>query len=216
LNCDTLSIRFLLGLQSNKIIEQLLDTMVPRYASLLDKHIQSINQWTSPMIHAVHHLLLTVVHVKGHYTPYANGQPLQWLIDHIIHIISESSFIEKVHKKSINPETILIDSALLTLTGFVHEPDLLIYLKQLKITSLFRSLIRLSNESIVLHAYVMLSYTLEEDDIKASEKDSGRLLSKIFDSLRTKIKSLSGINKHPEIIERNISLLVEAIRGMLY
>jgi hypothetical protein len=62
----------------------------------------------------------------------------------------------------------------------------------------------------------MLSYTLEEDDIKASEKDSGRLLSKIFDSLRTKIKSLTGTNKHPETIERNISLLVEAIRGMLY
>ena len=190
--------------------------MVPRYASLLDKHIQSINEWKSPMIHAVHHLLLTVVHVKGSYTPYANGQPLQWLIDHIIRIIGEPSFVKKATEKSTALETVLIDSALRTLTGFVHEPDLLVYIKQLKITSIFRPLILLPNESIVLHAYVMLSYTLEEDDIKASEKDSGRLLSKIFDSLRKKLKSLSGINKHPETIERNISLLVEAVRGIIY
>jgi hypothetical protein len=187
--------------------------MVPRYASELDKHIQSINEWHSVMIHVVHHLLLTVVYAKGHYTPYANGQPLQWLIDHIIRIISETSLVKKVNEKATTPETMLIDSALRTLTAFVHEPDLLVYIKQLKVTSIFRSLILLPYESIVIHAYVMLSYTLDEDDIKASEKDSGRLLSNIFDTLRKKIKSYSETTKNEEIIERHISLLVEAIQG---
>ncbi len=188
--------------------------MIPRYALLLDQYIQSINQWHSPLIHAVHHLLLTVIYAKGFYTPYASGQQIQWLIDHIILIISESSFRKQVNSKSTTPEPILIDSALRTLIAFVYEPDLLVYLKHLKITSLFRSLILLSNESIVLHAYVMLSYTLEEDDIKASEKDSGRLLSKIFDSLRRKLHLLSITNEHEEIIEHHISLLVEALRGL--
>jgi hypothetical protein len=187
--------------------------MIPRYAFLLDRHIQSIDQWNSPIIHAVHHVLLTVIYAKGYYTPYATGQPLQWLIDHIIRIISNSSLIKKVNEKSKSPETILIDSALRALTVFVHEPDLLVYIKHLQITSIFRSLIFLSNESIVLHAYVMLSFTLEEDDIKASEKESGRLLSKIFDTLRKKIQTLSITNQNEEIIERNISLLVEALRG---
>ncbi|CAF0925458.1 unnamed protein product [Adineta steineri] len=203
------------GSQSSKVIEQLLDTMVPRYASLIDKHIHSINEWKSPMIHAVHHLLLTVIYARGYYAPYATGQPLQWLIDHIVHIINEPSFITKVNEKATNPETLLIHSALRTLTAFVHEPDLLVYIKQLKITSIFRSLILLPNESIVLHAYVMLSYTLEENDIKASEKDSGRLLSKIFDSLRKKTKSLSVLNKNEEITERNISLLTEALQVLV-
>jgi hypothetical protein len=189
--------------------------MIPRYASLLEQHIKSIHQWNSPIIHAVHHILLTVSFARGYYTPYANGQPLQWFIDNVIRIISEESFVKKVNEKGTNPETILIDSALKTLTAFVHEPDLLVYIKHLKITSIFRPLIVSPNESIVLHAYVMLSYTLEEDDIKASEKESGRLLSKIFDSLRQKIKSLSTSNKNEEITEQNISLLVEALQGIL-
>ena len=160
--------------------------MIPRYASILEKHIRSINEWNCAMMHAVHHLLLTVSIAKGYYTPYANGQPLQWLIDHIVRIISEFSIVSKVDEHSTTRETILIDSALKTLTTFVHEPDLLVYIKQLKITSTFRSLILLPYESITFHVYVMLSYTMDENDIKASGKESGRLLSNIFDSLRKK------------------------------
>ncbi|CAF1412820.1 unnamed protein product [Adineta ricciae] len=203
------------GLQSKNIIDQLLGTMIPRYASLLDKHIQSIKEWKSSMIHAIHHLLLTVTHVRGYYTPYANGQPIKWLIDHIIRILSEPIFIEKISKKSTNSETVLIRSALQTLTILAHEPDLLIYLKQLKITSIFRSLAFVNNESIVLHAYVMLSYTLEEDDIKASEKASGRLLTKILDTLRKKIQSISVMDNDEESTNRNIALLMEAIQALV-
>jgi hypothetical protein len=81
-----------LGTLSYVIIEQLLETMIPRYASILDKHIKSIKKWDFAIIHTVHHLLLTVILAKGYYTPYANGQPLQWLIDHIVCIINESTF----------------------------------------------------------------------------------------------------------------------------
>ncbi|CAF1053487.1 unnamed protein product [Rotaria sp. Silwood1] len=203
------------GSYSNEVIEQLLDTMVPRYASILDKHIQSIKQWKSSMIHIVHHVLLTITHAKGYYTPYANGQPLQWLIDDIIRIISEPCLLKKVNEKGTTSETILINSALFTLTTFVHEPDLLAYIKQLKKISLFNSLVSSSNESIVIYAYMMLAYILEEDDIKSSEKDTGRLLSNIFDLLRKNIKSLSKRKQHNEFIERNISLLVESIHVLL-
>jgi hypothetical protein len=118
-----------------------------------------------------------------------------------------------VDEHSSRPETILIDSSLKTLTTFIHEPDLLVYLKQLKIPSICRSLILLPYESITIHVYVLLAYTMDEKDIKASEKDSGRLLSNIFDSLRKEIKSFSETSQNAELIERNITLLIEAIRG---
>jgi len=199
--------------QSSQIKEQLLETMVPRYASILDKHIKSINQWNSAMIRSVHYLLLTVIHAKGHYTPYANGQPLHWLIDEIVCIINESTIIKKIDENSITSETILIDSAIKTLVEFVHEPDLLSYIKQLKITSIFRSLLSLSYESIIYHIYILLSYTMSEDDIKSSEKESGRLLSDILDSLRKKIKLLSEKNENEEGVKRDIALLIEAVQG---
>jgi hypothetical protein len=187
--------------------------MIPRYASILDKHIKSINEWNSAMIHTVHHLLLTVILAKGYYTPYANGQPFQWLIDHIVQIINESKILNKIDEHSTTLETMLIDTSLKTLTAFVHDPDLLIYIKQLKIISSFRSLILSSYQSIVFHIYIILSYIMDEDDIKSSEKESGRLLSNIFDSLRKNIKLISVKNQNQESIEHNITLLVEAIQG---
>jgi len=189
--------------------------MIPRYASILDKHIKSINEWNSAMIHTVHHVLLTVILAKGHYTPYANGQPFQWLIDHIVQIINESKILNKIDEHSTTLETILIDTSLKTLTAFVHDPDLLIYIKQLKIISNFRSLILSSYQSIVFHIYIILSYIMDEDDIKSSEKESGRLLSNIFDSLRKNIKLISVKNQNQKLIEHNITLLVEAIQGNL-
>ena len=138
---------------------------------------------------------------------------MQWLIEHIVRIVSERSLIEKVHEKAETPETILVDSAIRTLTAFVHEPELLAFIKQLKIIPLLRSLIALPFESIVFHTYVLLSYTLDEDDIKASEKESGRLLSNLFDSLRKKLKSLSKHDANDESTERSIALLVEALQG---
>ena len=187
--------------------------MIPRYSSILDKHIQSIHQWHSTMIHIVHHLLLTVIHVKDFYTPYANGQPLQWFIDHLIRLVSASSAIEKINEKASRPETLLIDTVLRTLNAFVHEPDLLAYIKHLKIVPVLRSLIFLPYESIACHAYVILSYTLEEHDIKASEKDAGRLLCNLFDALRKNVRSSSRTTEHEQAKERNISLLIEAIQG---
>ena len=204
------------GSQSKKIIHRILDIMFPRYALLLDQHIQSINLWNPPLIHAIHHALIIIGYARSHYSSYATGQPLQWLIDHIIRIISEPSFRNEVNEKATTSGTLLIESALRTLTAFVREPDLLAYMKELKITSVFRALILLPNESIVLHAYVMLSYTLEEGDIKASEKDSGRLLSKIFDALRRELHSLSISTENEDVVERNISLLIEAVQGLLH
>ncbi|CAF2529791.1 unnamed protein product [Rotaria sp. Silwood2] len=203
------------GSYSDEIMKQLLDTMVTRYASILDKHIQSIKKWKSSIIHVVYYVLLTITHAKSFYTPYASGQPFQWLIDNIISILSESSLLKKVNENIKTPETILINSALHTLTVFIHEPDLLVYIKELKITPLFRSLTSLPNESIVIHGYIILSYTLEENDIKASEKDSGRLLSNIFDLLRKNIRSLIKTNQNIELIECNISLLVETVQVLL-
>ena len=198
---------------STSILEQLLGTMIPRYAAMLDKHIKSIDQWNSGIIHAVHHLLLTVVLLRGHYTNYAHGQPLRWLIDDIIRIISQPSIVNEMKEDFMNYQSLVIDSSLKVLTGFVRDPDLLIYIKQLKIQSILRSLISSPCESIAFHSYLILSYIMDEVDIKSSEKESGRLLSNIFDSLRREIRLLSERNEHDQSIEHNITLLVEAIQG---
>ena len=124
--------------QSDTTIEQLLETMVPRYASILNQYIKSILEWNHAIIHTVHHLLLTVSIAEGHYTSYAHGQPLQWLIDHVVSIISQPTILKKVNEDSSTCETLLIDSALKVLTAFVRDPDLLIYIKQLKIQSIVR------------------------------------------------------------------------------
>lgn len=187
--------------------------MIPRYATILDKHIQSITKWKSPMMHIVHHILLTVIRAKDYYTLYANGQPLHWLIDCIVSIINGPSFRKKVHRKEQTPEFILINSALRTLSTFVHEPDLLIYIKQLKLSSILRPLTALPYESIVIHTYLLLAYILDEDDIKVSEKDSGRLLTKIFDLLRTNLTALSRESKNNQILEHNLGLLIETLQG---
>ena len=205
-----------LGAQSPKIIQQILETMIPRYALLLDQHIEFIKRWKSPLIEAVHHLLLTVIYARDSYSSYANGEPFRWLIDHLIRMISEWSLIKYINEQFLTPQTRLINVAVRTLTTFIHEPDLLVYVKNLKVTSIFRSLISLPNESIVLHAYVMLTYILEEDEIKASKKDVGRLLSKMFDSLRKKLRLLSNTtanSSNNEHLERDISLLIEALHG---
>ena len=187
--------------------------MIPRYASALDEHISSVQQWQAAMIHAVHHLLLTVIYSREFFSPYATGQPFQWLIDHLLRILNEPSLKKTLREDSATVQTILIDTALRTLTTFVHEPDLLAYIKQLKITSLLRTFIHVNYESIVLHAYVLLSYVLDEDDIKASEKETGRLLSNIFDWLRKKLSSLDGVDEHDEGTEKNLGLLIEALQG---
>jgi hypothetical protein len=54
---------------------------------------------------------------------------------------------------------------------------------------------------------------MDEDAIKKSEKESGRLLANIFDSLRKNIKLRSEKSKNEEVIEHNIALIVEAIQG---
>jgi hypothetical protein len=54
---------------------------------------------------------------------------------------------------------------------------------------------------------------MSEEDIKSSEKESGRLLSDILDSLRKKIKLLSEKNENEEDVKRDIALLIEAVQG---
>lgn len=198
---------------STFILEQLLETMIPRYASILDRHIKFIDQWNSGIIHGIHHLLLTVVLLRGHYTNYSHGQPLRWLIDHIIRILSQPSIVNQMKEDLMNYQSLIIDSALRVLTGFVRDPDLLIYIKQLKIQSILRLLVSSPCESIAFHSYLVLSYIMDEIDIKSSEKESGRLLSNIFDSLRREIRLLSERNRHDQAIEHNITLLVEAVQG---
>ena len=68
-------------------------------------------------------------------------------------------------------------------------------------------------ESIVFHAYTILAYIMGEDDIKVSEKESGRLLSNIFDSFRRQIKLFAEKNPDVQLVAYNIALLVEAIQG---
>ncbi|CAF4602747.1 unnamed protein product, partial [Rotaria magnacalcarata] len=65
------------------------------------------------------------------------------------------------------------------------------------------------------HACVILAYTLDEEDIKASEKESGRLLSNLLNLLRKNMRALTKKSKNEEAIESNITLLVEALQSLV-
>jgi hypothetical protein len=182
--------------------------MLPRYATLLGKHVQSIQHWNRPMIRAIHHLLSTIVYAEGCFKSSAD-QPLTVLVDHIVRIISEANLVDKITKKSSKPETVLIHTAMVTLGILIYEPEVLAHIKQSKITSVFRRLTSAPYEEISVNAYMMLACTMSEDDIKAAGTDSSRLIAIIIHSLRKEVQGKPGQKPN----EMKIELLVRSLKG---
>ncbi len=57
-----------LGICEDNVIEQVFEKMLPRYVSILDKHMKTIKQWNRPMMRAVHNLIITIIYGEDYFS----------------------------------------------------------------------------------------------------------------------------------------------------
>jgi hypothetical protein len=200
------------GQQLETSLEHILELMLPRYVSLLDKHMRTIQTWTRPMMRAVHHLLSTMIFAEGSFTVYLNEQSVRSLINHLLRLVCETRFIATLHQTGTSLPSVLINTALIILNVLVYERDALDYLKQCQSVRFFRALTSANNESIVLNAYMMLAYTMNERDLRNSSDDFIRLFHTTIGLLKGVHQSIEG-NKSNEKISRTFLQLLETLRG---
>ena len=196
----------------NKSIEQILKTMLPRYVSILDKHIKTIKQWRHPIMHAIHYLLISLNFAKGCFTLYLTNQSLRSLIDHLLSLLNEPILINEMKRSSTNIESSIIHAILRIFNELVYEPDALDYIQQCKPATIFRQLSSIPCETIIWSGYIMLAYTTDEEDIKGSPDDSSQLLYTTVNLLHTITQSRDQINPNDNI-SGNIIQLTKTLKG---
>ena len=189
-------------------IQRVLELMLPRYTTLLDKHMKSIKRWNRPMMRAVHHLLTTMIFAEGSFNRYLIPRSLRTLIDHLLNLISEPTLVQKILPVPTNLESILVNASLVILSVLVYEPDALEHLKRCRSARSFRPLLTTSSESIVLNAYMMLAYTMDEEDLRESQGDLSQLFRTTWSLLRENMQ-----NTAEEKFNRNTVQLIETLRG---
>jgi len=200
-------------------IEQVLDVMLPRYVSILDKHVQTIKQWKRPMMRAMHNLIITIIYAEGFFGTYTKTDTFRQLIKHLLTILDQPTLIQRIQPNSNNVETLLIDAVLVVFSVLVYESNALDFIKQCKPIEIFRNLMKVSHETIPLNAQMMLAYTINDRDMKTSQDDLVRLLSTTFNLLKKTIdKQQQEVNLNANVkqenIERNIIQLLETLKGL--
>jgi hypothetical protein len=201
-----------LGPHIEQAIEQVLEIMLPRYVSILDEHMKTIKEWNRPIMRAIHNLIITIIYAEGYFSSYTKSDSFRKLINHILNILNEEKLINKIHSNSNNIETLLIDATLVVFNVLVYESDALDYIKQRKSTDIFRQLTKTSNETIVLNAYTMLAYTMDNNDIKTLQDDLIQLLSTTISLLRKTIENPQRIDINQNI-DQHILQLLETLKG---
>ncbi|CAF0834713.1 unnamed protein product [Adineta steineri] len=201
-----------------KAIEQILEKMLPRYVSILNKHMKTIKEWNRPMMRAVHNLIITIIYAEDYFSAHINNEAFRSLIDHLLQLLNESVLINKINAESKNMESLLIDATLIVFSILIYEPDALEYLKQCKSADIFRSLATVPSETIVMNAYMLLTYTMSDSDIKTAQDDLPKLLSTTISLLQKAIKTRHESNNNQNLnqdnIDRNILQLVETLKGL--
>ena len=198
------------GPHFEKIMENMLEIMLPRYVAVLNQHIQTIKQWRRPIMRAIHNLIITIVFAEGYFSPYTHTDLFRSLINHLLTILNESTFIERIHPDSNNMETLLIDATLIVFNVLVYEPNALDYIKECKPSKIFRKLTESPYETIVFNAYMMLAYTIDEEEIRASPDDLPQLLSTIVNLLRKTMTNPEQMNH-----DRSVLQLLETLKGIV-
>jgi hypothetical protein len=196
------------GPHIEKAMEQVLEVMLPRYVAILDKHIQTIKQWKRPIMRAIHNLIITIVYGEGYFSSYIYTESFRLLINHLLTILNESTLIKKIHPNSNNIETLLIDATLVVFNVLIYEPNALDFIKQRKPSKIFRKLTKTPYETIVLNAYMMLAYTIDDNDIKASSNDLIKLFSTTFNLLQKTMNNNGSMNT-----DRSTLQLLETLKG---
>ena len=186
----------------------MLEIMLPRYVDILDQHIPTIHQWKRPIMRAIHNLIITIVFAEGYFSPYVHTDSFRSLVNHMLTILKERTFIDQIHPYSNNMETLLIDAALIVFNVLVYESNALDYIKQCKPSNIFRKLTEASYETISLNAYMMLAYTIDKEEIRASPDDLPRLLLTTVNLLRKTTVSLEQMNHNRSVLQ-----LLETLKG---
>ena len=179
--------------------------------------MKTIKEWNRPMMRAVHNLIITIIYAEDYFSAHINNEAFRSLIDHLLQLLNESVLINKINTESKNMESLLIDATLIVFSILIYEPDALEYLKQCKSADIFRSLAAVPSETIVMNAYMLLTYTMSDSDIKTAQDDLPKLLSTTITMLQNAIKTRHESNNNQNLnqdnIDRNILQLVETLKG---
>ncbi|CAF3415172.1 unnamed protein product [Rotaria sp. Silwood1] len=207
------------GSHMEKTIEQVLEVMLPRYVSILDKHIKTIKEWHRPMLRSIRHLLTTLILAESCFTLHLSNEVLQSLINHLLCLINEPILINKIHHTPENQETLLINVTLLVFSVLIYESDALDYIKKCKPIKIFQKLTSTSCESIVLNAYMILAYIMDENDIKEFNIDLSRLTFSILSLLYSAVQDYNKTNLNDQVntgdTNRNILQLAEILKNLI-
>ena len=176
--------------------------MLPKYTKLLNQIMQSVHRWKHPMIRAVNHLLQIVN--LGSNNPNIISTHLSF-IDHVLNIVNVPTLYNNLDKKSSNPETNLISTAINLLVNYIGEPTVLAHIKPKNVTSYFLRLSSAQYQPLVDNISTLLAYTASEDDIK-SMPNPGVLLTRAVDGLTAEMQ------KEPINEERAVEL-IETLKG---
>ena len=196
------------GSRLEQIIDNLLSTMVPQYAQLLEKLVSSARHWKRSMMRAIDHLLQMINH--GTHQSQTNRKHVSdqlSLIDSVLKLANEPTLYKNLRGTLSNPETNLMDTVISFLVNMIVDPSILAHIKQSQMTSAFLRLTTCEYEPLVFRVYALLAYTTYEEDIKAMP-DPGLLFAAIIKSLKTTLKQAPNNKSHNE-------QLLETLKGNL-
>ena len=198
----------------NKAIHRFLETMLPRFVSILDRHVKTVHTWKCSLLRAIHNILTILIYAGEDLHSFANHPSLRSLIDYLLRLLSQPVLIGKIHANSNNNETLLLDGILIVLTILVRQPDILNYIKQSKPAGVLQQLTSTSHEHIVRNSFTMLAYTAGEDNLKPLQKDFPRLLTTIVDVLKKDMATRDQLGKAGRaLLDQNVAHLLETLRG---
>lgn len=191
--------------------------MLPRYALIFDQHMKTIKVWHRPIMRALHNLLTILIYSEDRFATYINEPAFRSLIHHFLTLIDERTVLAQIRADSNNIESLLMDAVLIILTMLVSDAEALKFIQQSKSTELFRQLTFAPRQTIVLNAYMMMAYTIDEEDIKKTSGNFGQLFLNIADVLSKNVKIREGIKPDDRInresVDRNIMQLIETLKG---
>ena len=194
------------GSHLEQMMDNLLSTMIPQYAQLLEKLVASVRNWKRSTMRAVDHLLQLISHGAHQYPTNAKyvSDHLS-LIDSVLKLVNEPMFYTNLQGTLSNPETTLINTVVSFLVNMIIDPSVLAHIKQSQMTNAFLRLTTCAYQPLVFNVYALLAHTTHEEDIKAMP-DPGLLFSAIVKSLKTTLKQASNSRSHNE-------QLLETLKG---
>ena len=179
--------QYLLGSRHEEITQELLVIMLPKYTALLGRLLPSVSLWKKTVLQSIEHLFLLVNHGSKNSDVLTSHLPF---IDHILKLIQNPFFLNKLPNQFSSSELQLIDTTIYLLSNCISNSTILTHIKEKKLSSVFLRYTSAEDESIVYNTHSLLAYTTGDDDIQ-SMKDPGALLSTVFNAFKHSVEENS-------------------------